>query len=83
MTAYPYWGSPAFTFCDVERVVIQRLCAAGLAERLAAELAQEREAAERTLLNKLQAKYQPERPATPSVPRPQAGNWVEDQPSLL
>lgn len=76
-------GDPAFTFSDLERVVIARLRKAGLVARLQAVVDSETEAAERALLNRLQARYQPERPAVPETPSRPATAWASDQASLF
>ena len=83
LVAYPSWGNPAFTFSDVERVVIARLRSAGLVERLHKVAEQEAEAAERALLNHLQARYQPGKAPVAETPRRTVGNWASDQGSLL
>lgn len=83
LTAHPCWGDPAFTFSDLERAVIARLRAAGLVARLRAALARETEAAERALLNRLQARHQPEKAPVAELSRPRAADWAADQPSLL
>ena len=83
LVSYPCWGDPAFTFSDLERAVIARLRSAGLVERLREALAQETEAAERALLNRLQARYQPEKPPVAGDPWKPSGNWASDQGSLL
>ncbi|WP_338929216.1 hypothetical protein WDZ11_22265 (plasmid) [Roseomonas mucosa] len=83
IVSHPCWGNPAFTFSDLERAVIARLRAAGLVAGLRDVTAREKEAAERALLNRLQARYQPEKApvAQPSLPR--VGDWASDQPSLF
>lgn len=83
LTSYPCWGSPEHTWCDLERAVISRLRAAGLVERLAAARAREVEAAERALLNRLQARYQPEKAPVAETPASPPGSWASDQPSLF
>lgn len=83
LIAHPCWGSPAFTFSDLERAVIARLRSAGLVARLRATLACETEAGERALLNRLQARYQPEKPPVVELSRPRAADWASDQPSLF
>ena len=83
LTAHPCWGSPAFTFSDLERAVIARLRSAGLVARLRATLARETEAGERALLNRLQARYQPEKAPVAELSRPRAADWASDQPSLF
>ena len=84
LTQHPCYGDPAFTFCDLERVVIGRLRAAGLIERLRTAVDRETEAIERALLRKLLAKYEaappPIRPAGLS---PRISDWASDQPCLL
>ena len=81
--SHPCWGDPAFTFSDLERVVVARLRTAGLVARLRAVLDRETEAAERALLNRLQARYQPEKAPVVELPRPRATEWATDQPSLF
>lgn len=83
ISSYPCWGDPAFTFSDLERAVVARIRAAGLVARLRAALAQETEAAERALLNRLQARYQPETAPVTELPRPRPSDWASDQPSLF
>jgi hypothetical protein len=83
LTAHPCWGDPAFTFSDLERAVIARLRSAGLVARLRATLARESEAGERALLNRLQARYQPEKLPVAELSRPRAADWASDQPSLF
>lgn len=83
LTTHPCWGSPAFTFSDLERAVIARLRSAGLVARLRFTLARETEAAERALLNRLQARYQPEKAPVAELSRPRAADWASDQPSLF
>ena len=83
LTAHPCWGSVAFTFSDLERLVIARLRLARLVARLRATLARETEAGERALLNRLQARYQPEKAPVTELPRPCAAEWASDQPSLF
>ena len=83
LTAHPCWGSPAFTFSDLERAVIARLRSAGLVARLRSTLARETEAGERALLNRLQARYQPEKAPVAELSRPRAADWASDQPSLF
>lgn len=83
ITSHPCWGDPAFTFSDLERTVIARLRTAGLVARLRAVLERETEAAERALLNRLQARYQPEKASVMELPKPRAAEWATDQPSLF
>ncbi|MBI0536975.1 hypothetical protein D9599_15500 [Roseomonas sp. KE2513] len=83
LTAHPCWGDPAFTFSDLERAVIAQLRSAGLVARLRATLARETEAGERALLNRLQARYQPDKPPVAELSRPRAADWASDQPSLF
>ena len=83
ITSHPCWGDPAFTFSDLERAVIVRLCSAGLVVRLRAVLDREIETAERALLNRLQARYEPEKAAVAEQPRPRPSDWAADQPTLL
>ncbi|MDT8278517.1 hypothetical protein RQ734_20890 [Roseomonas mucosa] len=80
---HPCWGDPAFTFSDLERAVVARIRSAGLVSRLRQALAQETEAAERALLNRLQARYQPEKAQAAALPRPKPADWASDQPSLF
>ena len=83
ITSHACWGDPAFTFSDLERVVVARLRSAGLVARLRAVLDRETEATERALLNRLQARYQPEKASVTEMPRPRAAEWAADQPSLF
>ena len=83
LTAHPCWGDPAFTFSDLERAVIARLRSAGLVARLRSTLARETEVSERALLNRLQPRYQPEKPTVAELSRPRAADWASDQPSLF
>ena len=83
ISSHPCWGDPAFTFSDLERVVVARLRTAGLVGRLRATLDREIEVAERALLNRLQARYQPEKSPVMELPRPRAAEWAADQPSLF
>lgn len=83
VSTHPCWGDPAFTFSDLERVVVARIRAAGLVARLRDALARETEAAERALLNRLQARYQPEKAPVTELPRPRPADWASDQPSLF
>ncbi|WP_145144420.1 hypothetical protein [Roseomonas gilardii] len=63
--------------------MITRLRSAGLVARLRAVLDHETEVAERALLNRLQARYQPEKVLVAVPARPQPADWASDQPSLL
>ena len=83
ISSHPCWGDPAFTFSDLERAVVARLRTAGLVARLRTVLDRETEAAERALLNRLQARYQPEKTPVSELPRPHAAEWATDQPSLF
>lgn len=83
LVAHPCWGDPAFTFSDLERAVIRRLRDAGLVARFRATLLRETEAAERALLNRLQARYQPQTPPVRVPSLPAVADWASDQPSLL
>jgi hypothetical protein len=83
ITSHPCWGDPAFTFSDLERAVIARLGNAGLVARLRTVLDHEIEAAERALLNRLQARYQPEKASVAELPRSRPAEWAADQPSLF
>ena len=83
LIAHSCRGSPAFTFSDLERAVTMRLRSAGLVARLRDTLARETEAGERALLNRLQARYQPEKPPVAELSRPRAADWASDQPSLF
>ena len=83
ITGHPCWGDPAFTYSDLERAVIARICSAGLVARLAAVLARETEAAERALLNRLQARYQPQKAPVTEPPKSRPAEWAADQPSLF
>ncbi len=57
VTAWPGYGSPNVTWCDVEREVIRRLRAADLLGFYRTRLAVERDLAERAEFARLQAKY--------------------------
>ncbi len=83
IVAYSCGGLPEYTFCDVERVVIQRLRSAGIVERLRAAAAQDREAIERALLNKLIERYRPELRPVGQPPAPRIADWASDQSSLF
>lgn len=63
--------------------MIRRLRDAGLVARLRAALLRETEAAERALLNRLQARYQPQTPPVRVPSLPAVADWASDQPSLL
>ncbi len=54
---HPCYGDPAWTYSDVERALQAWLRADGTLERYRQRLAEETEAAERTELARLQAKY--------------------------
>ena len=54
---YPCYGDPAWTFCDVERVLQAWLQADGTLARYRQRVAEETEAGERADLARLQAKY--------------------------
>ena len=77
------WGDPAFTFSDLERVVVARLRSAGLVARLRAVLDRETEATERALLNRLQARYQPQKAPVAVMPKLHSSDWAADQTSLF
>ena len=83
ISSHPCWGDPAFTFSDLERVVVARLRTAGLVARLRAVLDRETEAAERALLNRLQARYQPHKASVAVMPKPHSSDWAADQASLF
>ena len=68
VTAHGCWGDPAYTLSDLERAVVARLRAARLVARLRAARARETEAAQRAVLNPLQARYQPEGAPSRSCP---------------
>jgi hypothetical protein len=55
--SHPCYGDPAWTYSDVERALQAWLRADGTLERYRQRLAEETEAAERTELARLQAKY--------------------------
>ncbi len=57
VAAYPCYGSPEQTFCDVERDVIARLRRSGLVETYRQHLAGEHHAAERAEFARLSAKF--------------------------
>lgn len=57
--AYGYPGDPAFTYCDVERVLKVWVIQSGLIEEYQAQIATATEAAERALLARLKGKYEP------------------------
>ena len=84
LTQHPCYGDPAYTFSDLERVVIGRLRAAKLVERLREAVARDTEAIERALLRKLLAKYEADAPPLrPAAPVSSVTDWASDQPSLL
>lgn len=57
--SYPCWGDPAFTYSDVEKVVVKRLKDSGALAHHKALLAQNVETAERAEYARLAAKYGP------------------------
>lgn len=63
--------------------MIRRLRSAGIVDRLRAATAQDREAIERALLNKLIERYRPELQPVARQPAPRVADWASDQPSLL
>ena len=77
------YGLPEYTYSDLERVVIARLRSAGIVERLRAAAAQEREAIERALLNRLIERYRPDLRTVGQPAAPRLADWASDQPSLL
>ena len=77
------YGQLEYTYSDLERVVISRLRSAGLVERLRAAAAQDREAIERALLNRLIERYRPELRTVSQPAAPRIADWASDQPSLL
>jgi hypothetical protein len=56
---WPCWGDPAFTFCDVERVIQTRLRSSGLLDLKRAQLAAQARQRERAQFERLKAKYEP------------------------
>ena len=72
---WPCFGQPDYTYCDVERAVQARLCAADTLANYRALRAAEVECAERALLNALRAKYDgvaPSKATELPIPRPPA-----------
>jgi hypothetical protein len=61
---WPCWGDPAFTFCDVERVIQTRLRSSGLLDLKRAQLAAQTRQRERAQFERLKAKYEPAAPET-------------------
>ena len=83
ISSHSCWGDPAFTFSDLERVVVARLRYAGRGARRSAGLGRDAEAAKRALLNRLQASYQSEKAPVTELTKPRAAEWASDQPSLF
>ena len=67
---YGCYGSPAFTFCDVEKVLKRRVAESGMLVAYHAARAAEIRTAEMATLQRLQAKYVP--PASAPVPEGEA-----------
>ena len=69
---WPCHGQPRYTCCDVERALIRRLTASGVAPYHHALRAAEIEGAERALLRMLRSKYEgiPSAPPPSPVPTP-------------
>ena len=62
---WPCWGDPAYTYCDVERLIQARLRKAGILAIKQAELAAESRRRELATLERLTAKYgSPSSPTT-------------------
>jgi hypothetical protein len=53
------YGDPAFTYSDVEKVLVAWVRESGLVEKYRAALSAETEASERAQLERLKAKYEP------------------------
>lgn len=83
IVAHPCYGLPEYTYSDLERVVIRRLRDAGIVDRLRVAAAQDREAIERALLNKLIERYRPELRPVGQPPAPRVADWASDQSSLF
>ena len=62
---WPCWGDPAFTFCDVERALQREIRKRNYLGRYELKAAESLHAAEKALLERLQAKY---RPAATQIP---------------
>jgi hypothetical protein len=60
MLDWPAYGSPDYTYCDVERAVAARVRASGLLLELQSRCIDEVENAERAALARLKAKYEPQ-----------------------
>ena len=58
--AWPAYGAPDYTYCDVERAVAARVRASGLLLELESQRMDEIETAERAALARLKAKYEPQ-----------------------
>lgn len=57
LAGWACWGSPEHTFCDVESAIRSEVRGYGLIGQFRVRVEQEKEAAERALLEQLQAKY--------------------------
>jgi hypothetical protein len=89
---WPCYGDPAFTFSDLERAVIARLCKSSLLESYRALRAVEIERAERMTLARLKTQYEGAAAASPSdhpvilatpVPRTTRKASTPEQPTLF
>jgi hypothetical protein len=72
---WPCWGDPAYTYCDVERLIQARLRKSGILAIKQAELAAESRRHELTALERLKDKYEPTPAlslAPPAPPMPPA-----------
>lgn len=65
LLAWPCWGDPAHTFCDVERAVQERVRACSILDTYRMLASAETEAAERAMLGRLQSKYDGVAPTRP------------------
>lgn len=60
--AWPCWGDPKFTYCDVERAIKQQVRARNYLSLYELRAAEELRSAEMAVLIRLEAKYRPSHP---------------------
>jgi hypothetical protein len=80
--AWPCWGDPEFTFCDVERAIQQEIRKRNYLARYELRAAEAVRSGEMETLNRLEAKYrtvarhQPDADLAPTIPQPTAQEVV-------